>query len=123
MHRQTREKQDLIKSLIHKLGKSIADAARDIYDYRNSDSDIDDDIEKEKYVEVFKKKLQRSTTRVDELDQFIEILRSQHNAHNIKIYPTHFIDTGYLPPDLVKSMRKISESIDDMLSKTREDKA
>lgn len=105
----TREAQNLIRTLSDKLGWSQAKLAKELYVELY---DEDDDAEITRFTEKLKKQLVRSSTPVDRLKTYINIIRRHPDLEKIDLVAGHHVPTpGLLPKNLEKGLMDISKKL------------
>lgn len=113
------ELQHEIKKLLKEMGWTIARAARHIY-YEENDTDNEDEINK--FIEKFKKKLSRTTTSIEYLENIQRILCEQRSAkHCEEIKPRH-LKLQYISESIYREIIMISHELDRDISKKYRDK-
>ena len=103
------EVQSQIKSLAAELGWTQNRLAQILYTELN---EWDDDDEILKFQERLKKELQRSTTKVDRLKKYLEIVVSHPEAQNLDVVFNKYVPQNAISSSLSKEMGKLSKEID-----------
>lgn len=106
---RTKELQDEIKKLLAEMHWTQAEAARRVY-YEIKDSDDADDIRR--YIESFKKKLSRSTTPPEHLEQIFKKLCIQREVQKSRVLKLTYVPGPSISTDLQREMQKISRILD-----------
>lgn len=105
----TEKLQNEIKKLLAEMNWTLAAAARRVY-YEIHDSD--DPREIERFVETFKKRLSRSTTRAEHLEKILQVLCTQRDAQKLRTVKPVYIPSHALEPVTERKMREISRAFD-----------
>ncbi len=108
------EVQSQIKSLAAELGWTQNRLAQILYTELN---EWDDDDEILKFQERLKKELQRSTTKVDRLKKYLEIVVSHPEAQKLDVIFNKYVPTNAISSSLSKEMSKVSKEIDNVYNK------
>lgn len=103
------ELQREIKKLIDEMGWTQAEAARRVYCELNESDDVD---ELRRYVEVFKKRLNRPSTAPDHLRIIFKALCEQREVQQLRTIKPTYIPGATLDPELQREMRRISRAFD-----------
>lgn len=106
---QTTELQSNIKKLAAEIGWSHNKLAKVLYAELN---EFDDDDEIVLFQERLKKELQRSTTKVDRLRTYLDVMLRQPEAEPHDVIFNKHIPQKSISCSLSKSMREISQEID-----------
>jgi len=106
----TKDLQHEIKTLLAEMRWTQVEAARTVHCEINESEDDEGEINR--YVEAFKKQLNRPTTPSDHLQVIFDILCRQRDALRLrKIKPT-YLPGPYLDSALRNKIRTISRSFD-----------
>lgn len=111
---ETLEIQSQIKSLAAELGWTQNRLAQILYTELN---EWDDDEEILKFQERLKKELQRSTTKVNRLKKYLEIVVSHPEAQKLDVIFNKYVPTNAISSSLSKEMVKVSKEIDNVYNK------
>jgi hypothetical protein len=113
----TSEAQSLIRKFSEQLGWSQAKLARELYIELY---DEDDDAEIARFMEKLKKQLNRSSTSVERLEAYINIIRMHPDFQNVDLVQgQQFATPDLLPNHVEKGMREISKKLTKKLEKKR----
>lgn len=107
--------QEQIKALAVQVGWSQNKLARIIFVELN-ENDCDVDIRA--FQERFKKELQRNTTKVERLKQYLSIMTAHPDVEKIGLIHNRYISSGHISAELEQTMRAISREIDIELEKS-----
>lgn len=110
--RSTLAAQAQIKRLIAELGWTQNRLAEILYTEMN---DFDDFYEIQKFKERMKKELQRPTTKVDRLKEYINIIFQHPEAKNLDSIFNKHVPQQALTETMSNGMAEISREIDDVL--------
>ncbi len=105
----TKELQSQIKALISELGWSQNQLARVLY---TELSDWDDEDEILKFQEKLKKELQRSTTKVERLTTYLEIITDHPDTQKLDVVFNKYIPSGAISKNLSQALGELSKEID-----------
>lgn len=108
------ELQSQIKKLIVELGWSQNRLARILYTELN---DWDDDDEITKFQEKLKKELQRSTTKVERLRIYLDVIIRHPDAQKLDVVFNKYIPCNSISSSLSEAMEDISQEIDNAYNK------
>lgn len=108
------EVQSQIKSLAAELGWTQNRLAQILYTELN---EWDDDNEILKFQERLKKELQRSTTKIDRLKKYLEIVVSHPEAQKLDVIFNKYVPQNAISSSLSKEMGKVSKEIDNVYNK------
>ena len=108
------EVQSQIKSLAAELGWTQNRLAQILYTELN---EWDDDNEILKFQERLKKELQRSTTKIDRLKKYLEIVVSHPEAQKLDVVFNKYVPQNAISSSLSKEMGKVSKEIDSVYNK------
>lgn len=114
---ETLEIQSQIKNLAAELGWTQNRLAQILYTELN---EWDDDEEILKFQERLKKELQRSTTKVNRLKKYLEIVVSHPEAQKLDVIFNKYVPTNAISSSLSKEMGKVSKEIDNVYNKRRQ---
>lgn len=103
-----------IKELVTELGWSQNRLAQIVYTEMN---DWDDDDAILKFQERLKKELQRSTTKPEKLQRYLEIIVSHPEAQKLDIVLNKYVPQGSITASLSRGMGDISQEIDSAYNK------
>ncbi|WP_028469417.1 hypothetical protein [Neptunomonas japonica] len=103
-----------IKELVTELGWSQNRLAQIVYTEMN---DWDDDDAILKFQERLKKELQRSTTKPEKLQRYLEIIVSHPEAQKLDIVLNKYVPQGSITASLSRCMGDISQEIDSAYNK------
>lgn len=112
------EIQFQIKSLIAELGWTQNKLAEILYIELN---DIDNEDEMERFQERLKKELQRSTTKVEKLKTYLDIIVRHRDTKKIDVVFNKHIPLGSISSTLSQAMGDISKEIDKTYNKFKKD--
>lgn len=116
---ETREAQEQIRLLCNKLGWSQAKLARELYIELY---DEDDDLEIARFTEKLKKQLNRSSTSLERLEAYINIIVIHPDFDNIDLVMRKQIATpGLLPDILVRGLRGVSKKLTQKIERRNEE--
>lgn len=105
----TQELQKTIKSILKKMAWSQERLAREFYCDQNEDDF--DQVGEDKYVESFKKSLQRPTTSPEKLTRCLKFLQEDRSFKKIDMVRNQTPDNKDLSPTLSKALKEISHDI------------
>lgn len=111
---ETIEVQSQIKSLVAELGWSQNRLARILYTEMN---EWDDEEEILKYQQRLKKELQRSTTKVKRLKEYLNIIVNHPDAKKLDVVLNRYIPQGSVSDSLSRGLREVSQEIDGAYNK------
>lgn len=103
-----------IKELIAELGWSQNELARILYTELN---EWDDEDEILKFQEKLKKELQRSTTKVERLRVYLDVIVRHQDAKKIDVVFNKYSPQNSISSSLSKAMVDISQEIDNAYNK------
>lgn len=109
------ELQSQIKDLAVELGWSQNRLARILYTELH---EWDDEGEIVRFQEKLKKELQRSTTKVERLKVYLDVLIRHPEAQKLDVVFNRYIPQNSISPSLSKAMGDISQEIDKALHRT-----
>lgn len=101
--------QEEIKTLAARAGWTQNHAARIIFTEQN-DTDNDDEIKA--FQERFKKELQRETTKVERLQEYLTIMSAHPDIEKTGMIRNRYVSTGVISATLEQAMADISREID-----------
>lgn len=108
------EIQSHIKSLAVELGWTQNRLAQILYTELH---EWDDDDEILKFQERLKKELQRSTTKVERLKKYLEIVVNHPDAQKLDVVFNKYVPQNAISSSLSKEMAKVSQEIDNVYNK------
>lgn len=108
----TQELQEVIKQLCNRIGWSQKRLAREIFYELN---DIDDEAEMQRFEESFKKALSRPTTRPDQLQHYLDVMRRITSVDKADLIVPQYQSTNLLDPELEKALIEASKDINKRL--------
>lgn len=108
------ELQSQIKKLAVELGWSQNRLARILYAELN---EWDDEDEIARFQEKLKKELQRSTTKVERLRIYLDVIIGHPEAQKLDVVFNKYIPRNSISSSLSKAMEDISQEIDNAYNK------
>lgn len=102
--------QSEIKKLIKKLGWSEQKFAAEIYTLKFPDDDWDEDNNRKRFYETFKKQLTRNTTPSEILSEYLRLISQNEEVKKAGIIVPCFYKTGLFPDDKIDFMLEISKA-------------
>ena len=108
------EIQSFIKKIASELGWTQNRLARIIY---TEIYDFDDDEEIRKFQEKFKKELQRTTTKLERLKEYVDILIRHPEAKNINLIFNKKLPKHSISLNIISDFYEISHEIDKIIKK------
>ena len=108
------ELQSQIKKLAVELGWSQNKLARILYAELN---DWDDEDEIARFQEKLKKELQRSTTKVERLRIYLDVIIEHPDARKLDVVSNKYIPRNLISSSLSEAMGDISQEIDNAYNK------
>lgn len=104
----TQELQAIIKALSARAGWSQKHLAREIYWELHDD---EDEVEMQRFEETFKKALSRSTTKPEQLQRYLDIMRDITAIKKADLILPQYHSTNVLDPELEKAMLEVSKEL------------
>jgi O-methyltransferase involved in polyketide biosynthesis len=111
----TSELQEAIKTLAARAGWKQNELALIIFDGLN---EYFTEEEGKAFQERFKKELQRNTTKVERLQEYLLIINKHPDMEKIGLIHNRYISTGKISATLEQAMREISSEIDKKLNQS-----
>jgi hypothetical protein len=111
---ETTEVQLQIKRIIKELGWTQNKFARILYTEMN---EWDDEDEILKFQERVKKELQRTSTKVEKLKKYLEILMQLPETQTIDVVSNRYVPQGAISLSLGRAMADISQEINNQYKK------
>jgi len=112
---RTRELQKVIKDLIARVGWSQNALARQLHWELN---DTDDEDELKRFQERLKKELDRSSTKPELLERYLDVIRTLPDVEKANLIVPQYIPSKHLDPDIQSTLLDFSKD----LSKSLKDK-
>ena len=101
------ELQKEIKFIINKLGLSITEVAKRVYCERFEDDDTE---EERKFVETFRKNLNRQA-KPELLESYLGNIAQLREFKNSDLAISSALNLGFIPTDIQRGLQSISEKI------------
>lgn len=108
--------QKEIKKIIGELGWSQKKLGREVYYGTFDDYDYDDEKEISRFEEKAKKDLNRPTTKIERLNEYLKIISHHREFKKLDIVLPVYRSNSELSEAMQKGMMDISEEIDQMLT-------
>ncbi|WP_065979256.1 MULTISPECIES: hypothetical protein [Pseudoalteromonas] len=99
--------QKEIKFIINKLGLSITEVATRVYYERFEDDDPD---EERKFIETFRKNLNRKT-KPELLASYLANIAQFREYKNSDLAISNALNLGYIPTDIQRGLQSLSEKL------------
>lgn len=109
----TAELQKEIKRLLGKLNWSQKRLGRELYYFKYED---DDEKEKQRYEENVKKHLSRESTKIEVLQNYIDLIAQHEESKKLDIIFPRYIRTSVLSARMEDGMKDISKLIGKLIS-------